>query len=180
MTGVVVLLALLALGLLLLAVPLVLARLRTRPVPERMAVSILALTVAAQRAGRGETVAWASTGIVELDGVAQALAEAARQQRAARLMLEHELELALKRTRDAEQRLSHNRRMQAVGPQPDAVAHDFNNLLGVVSNSAHLIERQIGDSPAQVQVAAILRAVEAGSRLTQQLMRAAEPPASPR
>ncbi len=52
------------------------------------------------------------------------------------------------------------------------MAHDFNNLLGVISNSAHLIDRQVATQPGlAAPVAAVLRAVDLGSRLTQHLVR---------
>ena len=62
-------------------------------------------------------------------------------------------------------------RVEALGRLTGGVVHDFNNLLGVISNSAHLIQRQAPGPELQAPVAATLRAVEAGSRLTQQLMR---------
>lgn len=71
-------------------------------------------------------------------------------------------------------------RVEALGRLTGGVVHDFNNLLGVISNSAHLIQRQAAGPELQAPVAATLRAVEAGSRLTQQLMRfASRQPAAP-
>ena len=51
------------------------------------------------------------------------------------------------------------------------MAHDFNNLLGVISNSAHLMQRHATAAEWQAPLAATLRAVAVGSRLTQQLLR---------
>ncbi len=62
-------------------------------------------------------------------------------------------------------------RVEALGRLTGGVAHDFNNLLGIISNSAHLIQRQGSAPELQAPVAATLRAVEAGSQLTQHLMR---------
>jgi signal transduction histidine kinase len=70
-------------------------------------------------------------------------------------------------------------RVEALGRLAGGVVHDFNNLLGVVSNSAHLIQRQASGPELQAPVAATLRAVEAGSRLTQHLMRFAGRQPSP-
>jgi two-component system NtrC family sensor kinase len=86
--------------------------------------------------------------------------------------------LALRRTRRlqeearerarAEERLRHSQKMDALGELTGGVAHDFGNLLAVVNNAAHVLsESQAKDHPA---VAAILRAVESGSRLTRQLL----------
>jgi CheY-like chemotaxis protein len=77
----------------------------------------------------------------------------------------------VQQTREAEQRVSHNQRVEALGRLTGGVAHDFNNLLGVISNSAHLIQRQTALPALLVPVAATLRAVEVGSRLTQHLLR---------
>mgnify|MGYP000863656334 CR=1 FL=1 len=70
-------------------------------------------------------------------------------------------------------------RIEALGRLTGGVVHDFNNLLGVISNSAHLIERQVQAAELQAPVAATLRAVEAGSRLTQHLMRFSDRQPSP-
>jgi CheY-like chemotaxis protein len=51
------------------------------------------------------------------------------------------------------------------------VAHDFNNLLGVISNSAHLIQRHPAAAELQAPLATTLRAVAVGSQLTQHLLR---------
>lgn len=68
---------------------------------------------------------------------------------------------------DAEQRL------QAIGRLVSLVAHDINNLLGVISNSAHLMQRQASTPDLQLPLAATLRAVDAGSQLTRHLLRLA-------
>lgn len=155
-----------ALALLLLAVAgaLWVSRSIARPV--------ISLKQSAARMQAGEPVLIASTGIAECDEVVATLAETAETLQHARADLERQVAEAVARTRDAEQRLSHSQRVEALGRLTGGVAHDFNNLLGVVSNSARLVQRHVDERPAlQTPVAAILRAVEAGSRLTQQLLR---------
>ncbi|MEO8297568.1 MAG: ATP-binding protein [Burkholderiales bacterium] len=159
---------------------LVLALLGAAWVSRRITGPIDQLKDAAARLGRGEPVPALSTGIRECDAVAAALSEAGQAQREARSTLEQAVGRAVERTREAEQRVSHNQRVEALGRLTGGVAHDFNNLLGVVSNSAYLIQRQGGEGPLQASVAAILRAVEVGSRLTQHLLRfAGRQPVSP-
>ncbi|HJV71325.1 sensor histidine kinase [Ideonella sp.] len=93
-------------------------------------------------------------------------------QREARAELERRLEAATLRSREAEQRALHGQRFEALGRLTGAVAHDMNNLLGVISNSAYLIERHGQQQPElQAPLAATMRAVEAGRRLSQHLQR---------
>ncbi len=129
------------------------------------------LKQAAAQLQAGVAVQPHATGIAECDDVASALAAASASMRDAKAELERQVAQAVTLTRQAEQRVSHNQRVEALGRLTGGVAHDFNNLLGVISNSAHLIQRQT-DAPALlVPIAATLRAVDVGSRLTQHLLR---------
>lgn len=88
---------------------------------------------------------------------------------------------AVERTRQAEQWAASRERVEALGRLTGRVAHEFNNLLGVISNSAYLIQREATQPALAMPVAATLRAVEAASRLTQQLLRfGGRQPARPR
>ena len=113
----------------------------------------------------------APSGIAEIDEVASALNATAAELRGARQDLERQVEDAVARTRSAEQRMSKNHRVEALGRLTGGVAHDFNNVLGIISNSAHLIQRKDSAGALQAPLAATLRAVDVGSRLTQNLMR---------
>jgi signal transduction histidine kinase len=120
----------------------------------------------------GEPIGPLDSGLVELDRVGAAMAEAARGMRDAHSVLEQRVEEAIARTREAEQRASMNQRVEALGRLTGGVAHDVNNLLGVISNSAYLIERRTEHMPElQAPLGATMRAVEAGRRLTQHLLR---------
>jgi signal transduction histidine kinase len=141
-------------------------------VSRRIVAPVQALKVAAARLQSGDVVEAHTTGIVECDEVAAALADSSKVIRDARHDLERQVAQAVERTRVAEQRVSQGQRVEALGRLTGGVAHDFNNLLGVISNSAHLIERLTAANPQlKMPVAATLRAVEAGSRLTQHLLR---------
>jgi signal transduction histidine kinase len=132
---------------------------------------VLSLTHAAAQMQAGEPVDRRPTGSVECDSVNTALANAADAQRSAKADLQQQVSNAVAITRDALQRASHSERLDALGRFTGGVAHDFNNLFGIISNSAHLIERHATGPALQVPVAATLRAVEVGSRLTRHLLR---------
>lgn len=87
--------------------------------------------------------------------------------------LERQLTAAVERTREAERHVARHQRTEALARLTGSVAHDFNNLLGVVSNSAHLIQRHADSPDVAGPAAATLRAVEAASQLTQHLARVA-------
>ncbi len=141
---------------------------------QRIVEPVLALKQVAGQLQAGHAVAARSTGIVELDAVAQALEEASHTLGQGRNELQRQVAAAVASTRLAEQHISQGQRIQALGRLTGGVAHDFNNLLGVISNSAYLIQRQAGTLPGlQLPVAATLRAVEVGTRLTQHLLRVA-------
>jgi len=50
------------------------------------------------------------------------------------------------------------------------VAHDFNNLLAILSNSLHIQNVRHPEHKSESQIAAMLRAVQSGTRLTRQLL----------
>jgi signal transduction histidine kinase len=132
---------------------------------------VSALTAAARRLQRGEPVSHRPSGITECDEVGAALADAAQTLGQGRAELERQVAEAVQRTRDTERRASEGQHAQALGRLTGGVAHDFNNLLGVISNNVHLVRRTAPDSRAEAATGAILRAVEAGSRLTRHLLR---------
>lgn len=140
-------------------------------VARRIEQPVASLKQAADRLSAGLPVRAEPTGIAECDDVAVALADASIKMRHAREDLEYQVATAVEQTREAEQRVSHSRRVEALGRLTGGFAHDFNNLLGVISNSAHLIQRASDAPELHVPVNATLRAVDAGSRLTENLLR---------
>ena len=121
--------------------------------------------------GRNAPVQARATGLAETDEVHAALVDASERIRNARRELEAEVSAAVEQTREAQQRLSRGQRIEALGRLTGGVAHDFNNLLAVVGNNAFLLKRLMPDDKAGARLAAITRAVEVGSRLTQHLLR---------
>jgi signal transduction histidine kinase/ActR/RegA family two-component response regulator len=140
-------------------------------VARRIVLPMGTLKLSAKRLQQGRTVEPLRTGLAECDEVVAALAVASRTLRHGRNELEHQVAQAVERTREAEQRVSQSQRVEALGRLTGGVAHDFNNLLGVISNSAHVIQRLAPAPEVQAPLAATLRAVEVGSRLTQHLLR---------
>ena len=132
---------------------------------------VRSLAASAHSLQRGRAVLPQATGIREFDQVSAAIAEASENILRAHHDMEREVAAAVLRTREAEQLVSHSQRVEALGRLTGGVAHDFNNLLGVISNSAHLMQRLPPDRDRSAPLAAIQRAVEVGSRLTQHLLR---------
>ena len=134
-------------------------------------VPVRSLKQAVAQLQNGQPVQVRATGLAECDEVAAALAEAAEIIRHARADLERQVADAVQRTRLAEQSAAQGQRVAAVGRLTGGVAHDFNNLLGVISNSAHLMQRHPAAAELSLPLAATQRAVEMGSQLTQHLLR---------
>jgi len=129
------------------------------------------LTSMARSLQTGGPLRQRATGIEEWDDVSRALVNASEAMRRSRSELEQRVNEAVERTRETEQISSRSQRIAALGRLTGGVAHDFNNLLGVISNSAHLIQRHVHNEALQVPLGAIRRSVEVGSRLTQHLLR---------
>ena len=72
---------------------------------------------------------------------------------------------------NAEARLQHAQKMEAIGHLTGGMAHDFNNLLAAIVVSVDLIGRAVpDDSRVMGYVAAALRAADRGARLTTSLL----------
>jgi signal transduction histidine kinase/ActR/RegA family two-component response regulator len=69
-----------------------------------------------------------------------------------------------------EEALRQSQKLETLGRLTGGVAHDFNNLLTVVGNNVHLLKRADPARAEGPQLAAIERAVRAGSQLTRQLL----------
>jgi len=142
-------------------------------ISRRISGPIHALSAIASELRSGEPVRAPKTGMLECDEVALALADASVAIRQGRSELEDRVNEAIDRTREAEQLSSRSQRTAALGRLTGGVAHDFNNLLGVISNSAHLIQRSPHAESLAMPLGAIMRSVDVGSRLTQHLLRVA-------
>jgi signal transduction histidine kinase len=71
----------------------------------------------------------------------------------------------------AEERLRQAEKMAAVGRLTAGIAHDFNNLLSSIIGNADLLERDVGQDPAQARrLAIIVGSAERGAELVQRLL----------
>jgi signal transduction histidine kinase len=140
-------------------------------VARRINSPVNALNQAVLRPRDDASHALTATGHVERHEVAGAVTAAADNLRQSRSELERHVANAVGQARDAERQRSRSQRIEALGRLTGGVAHDFNNLLGIISNSAHLIQRHTNAVDLQAPLAATFRAVAVGSRLTQQLLR---------
>lgn len=73
--------------------------------------------------------------------------------------------------KDAEDRLAHAQRMDALGQLTSGIAHDFNNLLTVINGSAEMLAEAVKDLPDELELASIVQAAgEKGAVLTERLL----------
>lgn len=73
--------------------------------------------------------------------------------------------------RQAEERLAHGQRLEALGQLTGGVAHDFNNLLTVISGNLQLMELEPASGPdALAQRESMRRAIESSVVLTSKLL----------
>lgn len=74
-------------------------------------------------------------------------------------------------SKQAESRLAHSQKMEAIGQLTGGVAHDFNNLLAIVLGHTELLEARVSATdPAAENLKVIARAVDRGMSLTQRLL----------
>jgi signal transduction histidine kinase/CheY-like chemotaxis protein len=119
-----------------------------------------------------------TTGVREADQVAETLARAAADRQAAERELTSLLGSLERRVQDevaareqAQERLRHAQRMQALGQLAGGVAHDFNNVLQAIQGSASLLLRRYGQEEKLRRYAElIIEASERGAGITQRLL----------
>lgn len=86
-------------------------------------------------------------------------------------LLAERIEAALAERDEANVRLHHAQKLEAVGQLTGGVAHDFNNLLTVITGALDLIQRRPDDVDRRARmIDAALGAARRGERLTQQLL----------
>ncbi|MBY0338611.1 MAG: response regulator [Acetobacteraceae bacterium] len=152
----------------------------------RLAEAIQALRQMAGEVGQSSVAApAAATGVAEVDLVAASLAETDQRLRASlaerdraeeglrRLNegLEARVATEIAAREEAQRRLAHAQRMEALGQIAGGIAHDFNNVLQAVGGGAALIQRKPGDPEHVARFARMVAdAAERGSSITRRLL----------
>lgn len=82
-----------------------------------------------------------------------------------------DLELATSEKLQAEERLHHSQKLEALGQLTGGVAHDFNNMLNIVMGNLEMIQRRIpNDDPMQRWISSALTGSERAAAVTHKLL----------
>src|SRR6478672_11562691 len=141
-----------------------------RAVGRATARPIEVLRVSAERLGRGEPVAPVASGIVEMDAVNVAMAQASEQIRGARDDLERRVAEAVAVAERSQRALLQAQKLEALGRLTGGIAHDFNNVLQTLSTGLQLARLSSPDGRAASAIDTCQRAVQRAVELTRQLM----------
>ncbi len=106
----------------------------------------------------------------ELSAGRDQLEERVRQRTAALDRADESLRSEVAARRETEGRLMQSQKMEAMGQLTGGIAHDFNNLLAVIQGNAELLSERLKDEKGEEEIAAVLRATDRGSQLTQRLL----------
>jgi PAS domain S-box-containing protein len=108
---------------------------------------------------------------VEAEDAARSLSASEAKLRELTLNLEARVRDEVAAREEAQTRLAHAERMQAVGQLTGGIAHDFNNLLTVITGTIDCLERGVADRPQMADIARMIAvASERGARLTASLL----------
>ncbi|MFL6636756.1 MAG: ATP-binding protein, partial [Massilia sp.] len=122
----------------MMAVLLVLASVAARWFARRAAIPIEYLGRSAADLGAGREVHYRPQGIVEIDAVAQRMADASRQILTAQADLEHRVAEAVEASERAQSALIRGQKLEALGRLTGGIAHEFNNLLQTLTTALQL------------------------------------------
>jgi signal transduction histidine kinase/CheY-like chemotaxis protein len=93
------------------------------------------------------------------------LAQASREQKNLQLLLAE-----TRRRQEAESRLQHAQKMEALGRLTGGVAHDFNNLLAVILGGIEMASKRVEEPRASRMLAMAAEAAQRGAALTRQML----------
>jgi signal transduction histidine kinase len=85
-------------------------------------------------------------------------------------LLEETRSEAVRQKREAEARLAHAQRLDAVGRLSAGIAHDFNNLLAAIMGNIELARLNVRDGETDELLGSALAATERGAELVQQML----------
>jgi signal transduction histidine kinase/ActR/RegA family two-component response regulator len=120
--------------------------------------------------GASIAAAVGGAGMLLLRELAHAISQ--RTRLVSKLELEaQERERALSALAQAQERLLHAHKLEAVGRLSGGIAHDFNNTLTVILSYAELLRSRLGNEQSLVELSdQIIQAAEQGGDLTKQLL----------
>jgi signal transduction histidine kinase len=122
----------------IMAILLVLALVAARWFARRAAIPIESLGRSAADLGAGREVHYQPQGIIEIDAVAQRMAEASRQILTAQAQLEQRVAEAVAASERAQSALVRGQKLEALGRLTGGIAHEFNNLLQTLTTALQL------------------------------------------
>lgn len=135
----------------------------------RAIAPIEALGKTAERLGKGEEVAYLPQGVVEVDIVAQRIADAGEKIRHANQELERQVAESSIKAERAERALQQGQKLEALGRLTGGIAHEFNNLLQTISGAVQLARMVPQPDRVRPLMDTCLRAIDRASALTGQL-----------
>jgi len=122
----------------IMAVLLVLASLAASWFARRAAIPIEYLRRSADDLGAGREVRYQPQGVIEIDAVAERMAEASRQILSAQAELEQRVAEAVAASERAQSALVRGQKLEALGRLTGGIAHEFNNLLQTLTTALQL------------------------------------------
>jgi signal transduction histidine kinase len=127
------------------------------------------LARSAEDLGAGREVGYEPQGVVELDAVAQRMAEASRQIRRAQGELERRVAEAVAASERAQQALMRGQKLEALGRLTGGIAHEFNNLLQTLTTALQLAALTSNQPRVQELIDTCKRTVGRATTLTTRL-----------
>jgi signal transduction histidine kinase len=153
----------------IMAALLVLAVVLARRFGKRAIGPIEYLGRSAEDLGQGRIVAYEPQQIVEIDAVAQRMAEASRQIRRSQAELEQRVKEAVDATERAQAALMRGQKLEALGRLTGGIAHEFNNLLQTLATALQLAALTATQPKVQSLIDTCKRTISRATALTGQL-----------
>lgn len=153
----------------LMALLLIAGLVAARRFANRAIAPIEALGDSAQALGEGVEVHYRPFGWVELDKVAQRLAEASTRIRHAQGDMEARVATAIAATERAQTALLKNQKLEALGRLTGGIAHEYNNLLQTLTTALQLAAFSTRDDKVKALIQTCQRTVTRATALTGQL-----------
>jgi len=153
----------------IMAVLLVLASLAASWFARRAAIPIESLGRSAADLAAGREVHYRPQGVIEIDAVAERMAEASRQILSAQAELEQRVAEAVAASERAQSALVRGQKLEALGRLTGGIAHEFNNLLQTLTTALQLAALTAGQPKVLNLIDTCKRTVSRATALTTRL-----------